>query len=97
MQETEDATRDELLQALWLKFSMVAQIIFGLKEKGVSWFSQESEFGPWSSGNSMAITPPNLTPAVLVMGAKYRQSSNPDELTTQPNEQMFPTTRQPDL
>jgi hypothetical protein len=39
----------------------------------------------------MAITSPNLTPGVLVIGAKYRQWSNPQELTTQPNKQTFPT------
>ena len=44
----------------------------------------------------MAITPPNLTPAVPVMGAKHRQSSNLDKLTTQLNKQTFLTTRQPD-
>jgi hypothetical protein len=97
LQETEDATQVKLLQALQLEFSMVARIKYGLKEKGVSWFSQESEFGPRSPGNSIAITPPNLTPAVLVMGAKYKPSSNPDKLGTQPNKQTFQTTRQPDL
>ncbi len=82
LQETEEATWVELLQALRLKFSTVAQIKFALKEKGVSWFSQESEFGPPSPGDSMTITSPNLTSAVLVMGAKYRRSSNLDKLTT---------------
>jgi hypothetical protein len=36
MQETEDATRVELLQAPQLIFSMAAQIEFDLKEKGLS-------------------------------------------------------------
>jgi hypothetical protein len=36
LQETEDATQVELLQALWLTFSMAAQIKFVLKEKGPS-------------------------------------------------------------
>jgi hypothetical protein len=45
----------------------------------------------------MAITSPNLTPGVLVIGAKYRRWSNLQELTTQPNKQTFPTTRQPGL
>ncbi len=97
LQETEDATQVKLLQALQLEFSMVARIKYGLKEKGVSWFSQESELGPSLPGDSMAITPTNLTPAGLVMGAKYRWSSNPDKLTTQLNKQTFPTTWQSDL
>ncbi len=53
LHETEDATQVKLMPALRLKFSMAAQIKFGLKEKGVSWFSQESEFGPPSPGDSI--------------------------------------------
>ncbi len=71
-----------------MKFSMTAQIKFSSKEKGVSWSLQESVFGPPSPGDSMAFTPPNPTPAVLVRGAKYRQSSNLDKPTTQLDKQV---------
>jgi hypothetical protein len=66
-----------------MRFSMVALIEFCSKEKGVSWSPQESEFGPPSPGDSMAIAPPNPTPADPVRGAKYRRSSNQDKLMTQ--------------
>jgi hypothetical protein len=67
---------------------MAAQIEFGSKEKGVSLFPQESEFGPPLPGNSLAITPPNPTPVVLVRGAKYRRSSNLVKLMTQLSKQV---------
>jgi hypothetical protein len=88
LQKTKEATQVERLQALRVKFSTVAQIKFGSKEKGVSWSLQESKFGPLSPGDSTAFTPPNPTPAVLVRGAKYRRSSNLDKLTTQLNKQV---------
>jgi hypothetical protein len=66
LQETEEATRVERLQALQVKFSMAAQSKFSSKEKGVSWSPQESEFGPPLPGDSMAFNPPNPTNAVLV-------------------------------
>jgi hypothetical protein len=37
LQETEEATQVEHLQALQVKFSLAAQIKFGSKEKGISW------------------------------------------------------------
>ncbi len=76
LQELEEATQVERLQALRMKFSMEPQIKFGSKEKGVSWYPQESKFGPPLPGNSMAITPPNPTPVILIRGAKYKRSSN---------------------
>jgi hypothetical protein len=88
LQETEEATQVKRLQALWVKFSTVAQIKFGSKEKGVSWSPQESEFGPPSPGDNTVFTPSNPTPAVLVRGAKYRQSSNLDKLMTQLDKQV---------
>jgi hypothetical protein len=86
LQETEEATQVERLQALRVKFSMVAQSEFGSKEKGVSWSPQESKFGPPWPGDSMAFTSPNPTPGVPVREAKYRQSSNLYKLTTQLDE-----------
>jgi hypothetical protein len=88
LQETEEATRVEHLQALLVKFSTAAQSKFGSNEKGVSWSPQEFKFGPLLLGDSTAFTPPTLTPAVLVRGSKYRRSSNLDKPTTQRDKQV---------
>jgi hypothetical protein len=88
LQETEEATRVKPLQALQEKFAKAAQIKFGSKEKRVSWSCKESEFGPQSPDDNMAITPPNCTPTVLARGSKYRWASNLDNLMAQLNEQV---------